>query len=70
MEVVSILSSLQKKANATGFYCNTHNFVAIRRFSTMSGDFGCVSMPCCHKNFSVALKFKSLQQGGVFATKQ
>ena len=72
----------EKLANATGLYCDTHNFVAISTFSAMTGDFGCVRVTFCNQNLSVAIKillvaisrryhnarFGSLQQGGVFPT--
>ena len=45
-----------KIANATDFYCDTLNFVAIRRFSAATVVFCCVRVTCCHKNFSVAIK--------------
>ena len=45
-----------KIANATDFYCDTLNFVAIRRFSAATVVFRCVRVTCCHKNFSVAIK--------------
>ena len=70
----------EKLANATGFYCDTHNFVAISMFSATTGDFGCIRVTFCNQNLSVAIKillvalsrryhnarFKSLQQVGVF----
>ena len=72
----------EKLANATGFYCDTHNFAAISTFSATTGDFGCVRVTFCNQNLSVAIKillvaisrryhnarFGSLQQGGVFPT--
>ena len=75
---------LEKLANATGFYCDTQNFVAICTFSTTAGDFGCVRATCCNQNLSVAIKilldaiskryhnacFLSLQQGEVFPTEK
>ena len=74
----------EKLANATDFYCDTHNFVAISMFSAMAGNFGCVRVTFCNQNLSVAIKillvaisrryhnayFLSLQQGGVFPTKK
>ena len=45
-----------KIANATDFYFDTLNFVAIRRFSAATVVFRCVRVTCCHKNFSVAIK--------------
>ena len=70
----------EKLANATGFYCDTHNFVAISTFSATTGDFGCVRVTFCNQNLSVVIKillvaisrryhnahFGSSQQGGVF----
>ena len=78
----SLLALPEKLANVTGFYCDTHNFVAISMFSAMTGNFGCVGVTFCNQNFSVAIKillvaisrryhnarFGSLQQGGVFPT--
>ena len=75
---------LEKLANATGFYCDTQNFVAICTFSTTAGDFGCVRATCCNQNLSVAIKillvaisrryhnayFLSPHQGGMFAMKK
>ena len=46
----------EKVANATGFYCDTQNFIAICRFSATAGDFGCVRVTCCNQNLSVAIK--------------
>jgi len=74
----------EKLVNATCFYCDTQNFVAIRRFSATVRDFGCVRMTCCNQNLSVTIKillvaiyrryhntyFLSLQQGGVFTTEK
>ncbi|KAG2642784.1 hypothetical protein PVAP13_2KG215782 [Panicum virgatum] len=45
-----------KMANATGFYCDTLNFVAIYRFSATTVVFCCLRVTCCHQNFSVAIK--------------
>ena len=73
----------EKLANATGFYCDTHNFVAISMFSATTGDFSCIRVTFCNQNLSVAIKillvaisrryhnayFLSLKQDGVFATK-
>src|SRR6185436_8402048 len=44
----------EKLANATGFYCDTHNFDAISTFSATTGDFGCVRVTFCNQNLSVA----------------
>ena len=46
----------EKLAKVTGFYCDTHNFVAIRTFSATAGDFGCVRVTCCNQNLSVVIK--------------
>ena len=68
----------EKLAKVTGFYCDTHNFVAISTFSATTVDFGCVRVTFCCQNLSVAIKillvaisrryhnarFGSLQQGG------
>ena len=80
----TLLILLEKLANAIGIYCDTQNFVAIRRFSATVRDFGCVRMTCCNQNLSVTIKillvaiyrryhntyFLSLQQGGVFTTEK
>ena len=50
------LSLPEKLANATSFYCDTHNFVAISTFSATTDDFGCVRVTFCNQNFSVAIK--------------
>ena len=78
------ISLPERLANATGFYCDTHNFVAISMFSAMAGNFGCVRVTFCNQNLSVAIKilldaiskryhnacFLSLQQGEVFKTEK
>ena len=45
-----------KMVNTTSFYCDTLNFVAIRRFSATTVVFRCLRVTCCHQNFSVAIK--------------
>ena len=46
----------EKPVTLASFYCDTHNFVAIRTFSATAGDFGCVRLTFCNQNLSVAIK--------------
>ena len=52
----AMTDTTEKLANAIGFYCDTHNFVAISMFSATTGDFGCVRVTFCNQNLSVAIK--------------